>query len=104
MRFKLDFNDHRRRQVVFLGLIVWLVLANGAQLLAASVDVQLTASPPISPVHIYRPSQLPGGGRALAGQYRFVALYGVTTSPVLGALGEQKLPTSVKRVKKISGA
>src|SRR5689334_391388 len=36
-----------------------------------------------------KPFSFPGGGRELAGRYRFVALYGSPDMPGLGALGEQ---------------
>ncbi|HET7630113.1 MAG TPA: hypothetical protein VFK03_01950 [Candidatus Saccharimonadales bacterium] len=94
--------DLRRRQAVFFGLVAWLVVANGAQLLARSVDAKLTHPPTAQAVYVAKPSQLPLGGRVLAGQYRLVALYGVTTSPSLGALGEQGLSASVRRIDKIA--
>ncbi|MCU1474073.1 MAG: hypothetical protein JWQ92_2141, partial [Amnibacterium sp.] len=46
--------------------------------------------------------QLPGGGqRALPG-HRFVALYGVPGVPVLGALGDQGIEASIRRVKSLA--
>ena len=46
--------------------------------------------------------QFPEGGRSLFPQYRFVALYGTTDYPELGALGEQPLDASVARVKDLA--
>jgi hypothetical protein len=46
-----------------------------------------------------RPFAFPGGGRTLAGTYRFVALYGTPGDPGLGVLGNQDLAASLLRAK-----
>jgi hypothetical protein len=47
--------------------------------------------------------QLPGGGQVLFPMRRLVALYGHPGSPALGALGEQDLPASIARARKLAG-
>jgi len=47
-------------------------------------------------------AQLPGGGRVLFPGHRLVALYGDPGIPGLGALGQQDLPASIARIKKIA--
>jgi hypothetical protein len=46
--------------------------------------------------------QLPGGGQILFPMHRLVALYGHPGDPALGALGEQDLPASIARVKRVA--
>jgi hypothetical protein len=46
--------------------------------------------------------QLPGGGQVLFPMHRLVALYGHPGDPALGALGQQDLPASVARAKKLA--
>jgi hypothetical protein len=46
--------------------------------------------------------QLPGGGQVLFPMRRLVALYGNPGTPALGALGEQDLPASIARARKIA--
>jgi hypothetical protein len=46
--------------------------------------------------------QLPGGGQVLFPGHRLVALYGNPTTPALGVLGEQDLPASITRAKKVA--
>ncbi len=48
------------------------------------------------------PYLFPAGGRQLVPQYRFVALYGTPSTPVLGVLGAQDMSASVVRVKALS--
>ena len=48
--------------------------------------------------------QLPGGGQVLFPGHRLVALYGDPDVAGLGALGQQDLPASIARVKKIAAA
>lgn len=43
--------------------------------------------------------QLPGGGQRPLPGHRFVALYGVPGVPVLGALGDQGIDASIRRVR-----
>lgn len=45
---------------------------------------------------------LPGGGRQVFPDRRFVALYGHPGTPSLGALGEQDIPASIARVKDLA--
>ena len=47
-------------------------------------------------------AQLPGGGRVLFPGHRLVALYGDPGISGLGALGQQDLPASIARIKKIA--
>ncbi len=47
-------------------------------------------------------AQLPGGGQLLFPGHRLVALYGAPGIAGLGALGQQDLPASIARVKKIA--
>jgi len=47
-------------------------------------------------------ARLPGGGRVLFPGHRLVALYGDPGIPGLGALGQQDLPASIARIKKIA--
>jgi len=49
-----------------------------------------------------KPFTFPGGSRTLVPDYRFVALYGSPDAPVLGVLGEQDIPATMKRVKEVS--
>ncbi len=49
-----------------------------------------------------RPFEFPAGGRQLEDAYRMVALYGTPDTPVLGALGQQSLPKTIDRVKKLA--
>ena len=51
-----------------------------------------------------KPFTFPGGGRTLAGAYRFVALYGSPNEPALGALGEQDVAASLDRVKQLAAS
>ena len=46
--------------------------------------------------------QLPGGGQVLFPMRRLVALYGHPGTPTLGALGEQDLPASIARARKLA--
>src|SRR5687768_3622610 len=46
--------------------------------------------------------ELPGGGRVLFPGRRMIALYGTPSTPVLGVLGEQDLPSSIRRAKAIA--
>ncbi|MGH7195429.1 MAG: hypothetical protein ACREGA_01475 [Candidatus Saccharimonadales bacterium] len=46
-----------------------------------------------------QPFQFPAGGRVILPYYRLVALYGTPNIPALGALGQQSLPATIKRVK-----
>jgi hypothetical protein len=46
--------------------------------------------------------QLPGGGQILFPMHRLVALYGHPGDPSLGALGEQDLPASIARAKRVA--
>ncbi len=46
--------------------------------------------------------QLPGGGQVLFPMHRLVALYGHPGAPALGALGEQDLPQSIARIKRLA--
>jgi len=46
--------------------------------------------------------QLPGGGQVLFPMRRLVALYGYPGTPSLGALGEQGLTASIRRVSKLA--
>lgn len=48
--------------------------------------------------------QLPGGGQVLFPGHRLVALYGDPNVAGLGALGQQDLPASIARVKKLAAA
>lgn len=48
-----------------------------------------------------KPSELPGGGRTLFPDRRFIALYGTPGTGALGPLGEQDLKDAVDRVKKM---
>jgi hypothetical protein len=45
--------------------------------------------------------QLPGGGQILFPMHRLVALYGHPGDPSLGALGEQDLPASIARARRV---
>ena len=47
--------------------------------------------------------ELPGGGQRPLPGHRFVALYGVPGVPVLGALGDQGVDASIRRVKALAG-
>ncbi|AXR74769.1 hypothetical protein QDX23_10390 [Auritidibacter ignavus] len=57
-----------------------------------------TASPSPTP----EPEELPGGGDTLFPDRRFVALYGTPSTEALGALGEQDLEGSIKRVEELA--
>jgi hypothetical protein len=46
--------------------------------------------------------QLPGGGQVLFPMRRLVALYGHPGTPSLGALGQQDLPASIARARKLA--
>jgi hypothetical protein len=46
--------------------------------------------------------QLPGGGQVLFPMHRLVALYGHPGDPALGALGQQDLPASIARARKVA--
>jgi hypothetical protein len=46
--------------------------------------------------------QLPGGGQVLFPGHRLVALYGHPGDPALGALGQQDLPASIARARKVA--
>lgn len=46
--------------------------------------------------------QLPGGGQVLLPMRRLVALYGHPGTPGLGALGQQDLPASIARARKLA--
>jgi hypothetical protein len=48
--------------------------------------------------------QLPGGGQILFPGRLLVALYGHPDAPALGALGQQDLPASIARVRKVAAA
>ncbi len=48
--------------------------------------------------------QLPGGGQILFPGHRLVALYGHPGAPGLGALGQQDLPTSIERARKVAAS
>jgi len=48
--------------------------------------------------------QLPGGGQVLFPAHRLVALYGHPGTPALGALGDQGLPASIARVRRVAAA
>lgn len=47
-------------------------------------------------------TQLPAGGQVLFPGHRLVALYGHPDTPSLGVLGEQPLPASIARAKKVA--
>jgi hypothetical protein len=49
-----------------------------------------------------KPFSFPGGKRTLAGNYRFVAMYGTPDEPALGVLGDQNLDNSLARVKQMA--
>lgn len=72
--------------------------------------VQPPASPKSrrhAPVHttpVPQPFTFPGGNRQLAGNYRFVALYGSPDTPALGVLGEQPADVAAGRVQDIAEA
>jgi hypothetical protein len=51
-----------------------------------------------------RQFKFPDGSRQLLPNYRLVALYGTPGAPALGALGEQSLPATIKRVKKLAAS
>lgn len=57
--------------------------------------------PPAAPAIPYT---FPLGGRQLFPDYRLVALYGSPGAPVLGALGQQGIPASLARVKKLAAS
>ncbi len=46
--------------------------------------------------------QLPGGGQVVFPGHRLVALYGHPGAPALGALGQQDLPASIARVRRVA--
>ena len=46
--------------------------------------------------------QLPGGGQVLFPSHLLVALYGYPGTPALGVLGQQSLPASIARAKKVA--
>jgi hypothetical protein len=48
--------------------------------------------------------QLPAGGQVLFPEHRLVCLYGSPGTPALGALGEQNLPASVARIRKLAAS
>ena len=48
--------------------------------------------------------QLPGGGQVVFPGHRLVALYGHPGSPALGALGQQDLPASTARARKVAAS
>jgi hypothetical protein len=48
--------------------------------------------------------QLPGGSQVLFPVHRLVALYGHPGNPALGALGEQDLPATIARARKVAAA
>lgn len=50
-----------------------------------------------------RPAELPGGGRVMFPGHRLVALYGHPGAPGLGALGQQDLPETIARARKMAG-
>jgi hypothetical protein len=47
-------------------------------------------------------TQLPGGGQVLFPGHRLVALYGHPGAPSLGVLGEQDLPASIERARRVA--
>lgn len=49
-------------------------------------------------------TELPGGGDVLFPGRRLVALYGHPYAPVLGVLGEQSLPASIARAKRLAAS
>ena len=91
--------DRGRAGVPLLAAVVLalLVAAIGSGLaLAAQLTSRIAVAQP-------RP-QLPGGGQVLFPGHLLVALYGHPGAPALGALGQQDLPASIARARKVAAA
>lgn len=76
------------------------------QAFATSFSTVELFDPSLSPTHT-KPSPksvyvFPNGGRKLFPAYRLIALYGTPGNKLLGALGEQSMDDTVKRVKQLS--
>ncbi|MGH3358172.1 MAG: hypothetical protein ACRDO7_05180 [Nocardioidaceae bacterium] len=62
------------------------------------------AGAPLDPSRTRTAPNLPDGDEPVLDGRRMVALYGVPTTPSLGALGEQSLAESVERVRKLASS
>lgn len=86
--------------VVALGMLVALHLATRTQSERPTAEQAPTQKSPDK--QLAKPYEFPGGGRALLPNNQLVALYGTPGSTVLGALGEQDLPSAITRVKALA--